>query len=101
MEIEALERRELELQRKNEKQMASWSYQTSNNNVKSLAEIQAEEEKKMRLVEQKQFKDQQMAAKSRKSAQRAPEKPTSWAGKIAASIPPPQSSPQVIHSKTR
>lgn len=103
LEIEQREKREIEQQRKNEKQQqASWSYKAMNNNVKSLAEIQAEEEKKIRNNEQKQSKEQQQTmAKSRKAAQRAPDKPTSWAGKIAANIPVTHSSPQANHSKSR
>ena len=110
-EIRAAEKREQEL-RKTEKQ-ATWSQQPFNtSNVKSLAEIQAEEEKN--IIRQH---EQQKETKSRKAQQQhqqqqhqhqhhhhravVQEKPTSWAGKIAANIPVVHSSPAAIQSKTR
>jgi len=86
-------------QRRIEKQAAAmWSQQmTHNNNVKSLAEIQAEEEKNIKHEQQKQHKE----TKTRKVQAKTSEKATSWAGKIAASIPVQHSSPPVIQSKTR
>jgi len=102
MEVEQRERRKIEQEQRKMEKQSTWSTKTLNNNVKSLAEIQAEEEKNIRKHEQKLSKDQQTAAvKSRKAAQRAPEKPTSWAGKIAANIPAAQTSPQISHSKSK
>lgn len=102
MEVEQRERRKIEQEQRKMEKQSTWSTKTLNNNVKSLAEIQAEEEKNIRKHEQKLSKDQQTAAaKSRKAAQRAPEKPTSWAGKIAANIPAAQTSPQIPHSKSK
>jgi len=86
-------------QRRIEKQAAAmWSQQINhNNNVKSLAEIQAEEEKNIKHEQQKQHKQ----TKTRKVQIKSSEKKTSWAGKIAASIPVQHSSPPIIQSKTR